>query len=425
MSSFDGIIREFNVAVDFFKPTTFNCLSFFLSHCHSDHTNGLREDSFIDHLRQPDVYLYCSDITAHFLVSKFRRLSEVKDKIVALQPSAPSLVRSQGVDCDGHCQEVTVSTIPAGHCPGSVMFLFEGEHATVLYTGDFRLAQGDVCKLKQLHVGGGAPRAINTLYLDTTFLTPRYWTFPAREQSVVTTCQLAQDWMLAGPHCHVVLLLPAWTGTEYLFVRVAKHFNTKIHVLPGLYSILRDIPEVFDAVTDDNSKRIHAVMNKDISELKNHIGNVVLKKIQLSAKYFENTEADRKVTWCEDTDDTYSRVCYSSHCSFSELRDFVRHLRPRKVFPCVRPFYTSGCEVKVLLQELGVPQVDLSIFAKEQVLDEDETASERIEAQRYSFLPTVRLTENKTVRLPVMEELVDSPPPKRKHLQHIKLDCFI
>lgn len=35
--------------------------------------------------------------------------------------------------------------------------------------------------------------------------------------------------------------------------------------------------------------------------------------------------------------DGYYRVCYSSHSSFSELIEFVRHFQPRKLVPCVIP----------------------------------------------------------------------------------------
>lgn len=42
------------------------------------------------------------------------------------------------IDEDGKTQFVTVTTVAAFHCPGSVMFLFEQENVKVLYTGDFR-----------------------------------------------------------------------------------------------------------------------------------------------------------------------------------------------------------------------------------------------------------------------------------------------
>jgi DNA cross-link repair 1B protein len=35
-------------------------------------------------------------------------------------------------------EQMVVNLIDANHCPGSVMFLFEGYFGKVLYTGDFR-----------------------------------------------------------------------------------------------------------------------------------------------------------------------------------------------------------------------------------------------------------------------------------------------
>lgn len=41
-------------------------------------------------------------------------------------------------DDEGITRYVSVTTLPAFHCPGSVMFLFEQDNIKVLYTGDFR-----------------------------------------------------------------------------------------------------------------------------------------------------------------------------------------------------------------------------------------------------------------------------------------------
>lgn len=58
---------------------------------------------------------------------------------------------------------------------GAVMALVEGPHTTVLYTGDFRL-DGDHVRDHVLLAG----RAIDRLYIDTTFFTPRASRFPSR-----------------------------------------------------------------------------------------------------------------------------------------------------------------------------------------------------------------------------------------------------
>ena len=68
---------------------------------------------------------------------------------------------------------MTLTAIPAGHCPGSAMLLIEGGDGTVLYTGDFRFDIGTVGKLPSLHDTYGQPKVIDALHCDTTFLTER------------------------------------------------------------------------------------------------------------------------------------------------------------------------------------------------------------------------------------------------------------
>ncbi|MBL9199440.1 MAG: hypothetical protein JNL39_02990 [Opitutaceae bacterium] len=77
---------------------------------------------------------------------------------------------------------------PAGHILGSAQVLLEGEHGSLLYTGDFKLRPGlaaEPC---------AAPRA-DTLIMETTFGLPRY-EFPPEAGvigQIIAFCRLAID----------------------------------------------------------------------------------------------------------------------------------------------------------------------------------------------------------------------------------------
>uniref|UniRef100_U3JLG5 non-specific serine/threonine protein kinase n=1 Tax=Ficedula albicollis TaxID=59894 RepID=U3JLG5_FICAL len=102
------------IAVDFWSlRRAAGARLFFLSHMHSDHTVGLSST-----WSRP---LYCSPLTARLL---HRRLQVPKCWIRPLEVGQSHVVG-----------EVTVTVIDSNHCPGSVMFLFEGTFGTILYTG--------------------------------------------------------------------------------------------------------------------------------------------------------------------------------------------------------------------------------------------------------------------------------------------------
>jgi DNA cross-link repair 1B protein len=98
---------------------------YFLSHMHADHTQGLC-DGWNHGL------IYCSPISCRLLLHKFR--------------IDPQLVRPLEVGCTHmlfldteRTQTMNVTLIDANHCPGAVLFLFEGNaFGVILHTGDFR-----------------------------------------------------------------------------------------------------------------------------------------------------------------------------------------------------------------------------------------------------------------------------------------------
>uniref|UniRef100_A0A673CSR0 5' exonuclease Apollo n=1 Tax=Sphaeramia orbicularis TaxID=375764 RepID=A0A673CSR0_9TELE len=100
---------------------------FFLSHMHSDHTMGLTSTW----CHRP---IYCSPTTATLLTLKL----QVKEQwIHPLELGEPHLLPLDDIGKE----RLTVTLIDSNHCPGSVMFLFEGYFGSILYTGLYALGK--------------------------------------------------------------------------------------------------------------------------------------------------------------------------------------------------------------------------------------------------------------------------------------------
>uniref|UniRef100_A0A671F8E2 5' exonuclease Apollo n=1 Tax=Rhinolophus ferrumequinum TaxID=59479 RepID=A0A671F8E2_RHIFE len=115
------------IAVDFWSlRRAASARLFFLSHMHSDHTVGLTST-----WARP---LYCSPITAFLL---HRHLQVSKQWIRALEVGESHVLPLDEIGRE----TMTVTLMDANHCPGSVMFLFEGYFGTILYTGLYSLGK--------------------------------------------------------------------------------------------------------------------------------------------------------------------------------------------------------------------------------------------------------------------------------------------
>lgn len=182
---FYKILPGLSICVDAFRyGAVAGCQAYFLSHFHSDHYVGLTS-----HWSHGPIY--CSKVTANLVKQQLR----VDPRFVI------ALEFEQPLDLPG-TNGVRVTMIPANHCPGSSLYLFEkvvgkkfnGEPKLqrILHCGDFRACRQHVehpllmpevrCKIS----GKIKEQKIDVCYLDTTYLHPKY-AFPSQE-AVIKAC---------------------------------------------------------------------------------------------------------------------------------------------------------------------------------------------------------------------------------------------
>ncbi|KAF4525191.1 hypothetical protein B566_EDAN008296 [Ephemera danica] len=82
-----------------------------------DHMNGLNRPDFLK--GKTNHYLYCSEITA--LILRNLGYHHLKNNIRTLEIGCPTVISIPQFDGEGSSQDVMVTLLPAGHCPGSTM----------------------------------------------------------------------------------------------------------------------------------------------------------------------------------------------------------------------------------------------------------------------------------------------------------------
>ncbi|XP_046468807.1 protein artemis isoform X1 [Neodiprion pinetum] len=364
MSTFLGQISEIpGISVDRFDGENLKSSAFFLSHCHSDHMKGL-SSSFFNYLINSDTYLYCSPISKAFLMGIFVGLPE--DRILEIELSIPKIIRYTVPEGgESLATSLTVSTSPAGHCPGSVMFIFSKDEKTILYSGDFRINPKDLPKLNPLNDkidGKNRAKKFDTIYLDTTFLSLDFPRFPSRLESCEAICDAVKQWLEPNSKNVVIIECSALYGVEYLFMEMFKLLNLKIHIKDKVHSNYIRIPELAEIVTiDGRDSRIHACTSKLFST-KNLLCRSDVDYENILTIVPSVMRWKGKNTSCISEYDTRNRqrlyVCYSTHSSYEELRAFVNYFKPDKIVPCVCPS-ESATKINKLLGEFMSYQMKL------------------------------------------------------------------
>ncbi|KAL9960563.1 hypothetical protein ACROYT_G034038 [Oculina patagonica] len=416
MSSFTGKFREYpTISADNFEKENLDCLAFFLSHCHKDHMSGL--DSTALHQRfmsSKSVFLYCSETTENLLMAN-PSYSHLKDYIRSIPLEQQTIIPLVDDRTDKQ-SSVCVTLLPAGHCVGSVMFLFEGPHGNVLYTGDFRLAKGDVKRISFFHANGSI-KDIKSVYVDTTFCLPRMKSLPSREQSRDAIIELIDKWFSFGPEYAVSLLCKGMYGFEYLLKEVAMNYKTKIHVSAerlAMYKCLPDMTPYF--TTDGRSTRIHACnwqsersCDSDLPcglpvhpSVKTKVLRIkpttmwVARDTQPMPADFKRYDKGKKL-W---------RVVHSMHASMEEIQDLVGYLRPYHVYPNVPP---AGLDT---LEDAFERLKDLTRLQECDSCNQGESGEERFQEHAAEHLVNKQQAEEKAAMTKLLQ--VSRPVPDEK-----------
>lgn len=302
------IIPNTPIAVDFWKLRECpHARLFFLTHLHGDHIAGLTPTW--------NYPIYCSEVTARLLSHHH----QIKDDLLhTLTLDTPHIIY---LDRE-HTEQMTVTLFDANHCPGAVMFLFEGYFGRILHTGDFRFQLSMISEESTLKEYKGK---IDVMYLDNTYCSPMCC-FPTRTEATDTIIDIIQT----HPEHDIVLGLRS-LGKETLLYKIAMTLKEWISVPSKFYESLQllNAPDVFQ--NNDSSCRIrvepfHKISNKFIEKLNAKHKTVAILPTAIycgiDARPFENN------------DNVYV-VPYSDHSSYTELMQFVSFLKPCKIIPVV------------------------------------------------------------------------------------------
>ncbi|XP_032655858.1 protein artemis [Chelonoidis abingdonii] len=301
MSSFGGRMREYPwLSIDRFDRENLRARAYFLSHCHKDHMKGLRAPSLKRRLEcSLKVHLYCSPVTKELLLTS-PKYKFWENRIVPLEVETPTQI-SLLDEASGEKEDIVVTLLSAGHCPGSVMY----------------------------------------------------------EECLNGILELVRSWITLSRYHVVWLNCKAAYGYEYLFTNLSEELGVKVHV--NKLDMFKNMPEILYHVTTDRHTQIHACRHpRDDDYLRGNRlpcgmtsqNGTPLRIISVKPSTMWFGERTRKTNIIVRTGESSYRACFSFHSSYSEIKDFLGYICPVNVYPNVVPVGSTADEVVKILKPL-------------------------------------------------------------------------
>lgn len=249
------------------------------------------------------------------------RLLPAKLKVPASLVKPLEVGESHIIPLDETGQEtLTVSLIDANHCPGAVMFLFEGYFGRILYTGDFRYRPSMVTDTILSSCG-----QVDKLYLDNTYNNPKC-VWPDRSECTAKILDIISQY-----GAYEIVIGVHKLGKEELLVDMALKLKTRIVITPDRLQTVKilEMPDVF--TTDSSQGRIraipqHLVTKKNLAKWQEGAPTIAILPTALYTSLDMEPYADHP---------DIHVVPYSDHSSYSELIDFVSKIKPKSITPVV------------------------------------------------------------------------------------------
>ncbi|GAB4847769.1 hypothetical protein Ancab_026832 [Ancistrocladus abbreviatus] len=323
--------RGLPFSVDTWTPPSRRKRHHFLSHAHKDHCSGITAYS--------SYPIYSTHLTKSLLLLYFPQLDE--SLFVDIEVGQSVMID----DPDG---AFSVTAFDANHCPGAVMFLFEGSFGNILHTGDCRLTPECLQNLPERYLGRKVedPKCrLNYVFLDCTF-----GKLPLRIPSKHSAIQEVTNCIWRHPQAPVVYLTCDLLGQEEILVNVSRTFGSKIYVdkvknrechqvlmllAPDILSedpsprfqLFYGFPKLYDRAQQKLSEA-QAKMQPEPLIVRPSAQWYACEEMELSA-----TERRRIERSNEAVKDQFGvwHVCYSMHSSKQELEWALELLAPKWV----------------------------------------------------------------------------------------------
>ena len=352
MASQTGAIKRLaskafrGVNVDGFAFQSPDVRCYVLTHFHADHYCGLSGSFGKD---GDEAKIYCSEITAR-LVVEF--LGVKRERVVGCELGRGTTLRGAGTRGD----DVEATFVDANHCPGACLVFFRNKITgeTLLHTGDFRAAarvrnDGTLRELLTTCRDG----SVDEVMLDTTYCEKK-WTFPDQDVVLNKMRQIARD-ELARESRTLFLCGSYSIGKERAIQAVCQGAQSRASVTARRKKSLelsgwwRD--DAFVCEDDDaeeaarcqvrvcglgkgsNHRAMMEIMAKEAPRWR-----AVVAFSPTGWSYTKKMDEDgfNVNPWIENEGRTRTyAIPYSEHSSYTELREFIKFLKPKKITPTV------------------------------------------------------------------------------------------